>query len=142
MILSITLVTTVLLSGCQPPQPASLSNDQVVSVVDNILTGINTRDYPAFSQDFSPNLAAAIPETQFTGLALMLRKANGNYISCADAQPELSNSQGYAVYRINCKFEVESVIVTVTFKTGAAQVEGLYFDSANLRKLGQSTPTP
>jgi hypothetical protein len=51
--------------------------------------------------------------------------------------PQLSNSQGYAVYRLSCKFELEPVIVTATFKTGGTLVEGLFFDSTNLRKVGQ-----
>ncbi len=135
--LTLTLVTLLFLTGCQPPNPASLSNAQVVLVVKNILTAINAGDYPGFSQDFSPDLIAAIPEGQFTSLANMLQRASGNYVSCPASAPELTNSQGYAVYRLTCKFDLETVIVTVTFKTGGSQVEGLYFDSTNIRKIGQ-----
>jgi hypothetical protein len=140
-LLSLALVAALLLTGCQPPKPASLSNDQVVGVMVNLLEAINAGDYPSFSRDFSPAMVTSIPATQFTDLKTMLHNVSGKYVSCGTT-PELSNNQGYAVYRLSCSFELEPVIVTVTIKTGGAQVEGLYFDSTNLRKFGQKTPTP
>jgi hypothetical protein len=134
--LTLALVAALLLTGCKAPKPSSLTDGQVMEVIVNILTSINMGDYAGFSRDFSPDMLTAIPEAQFTSLAAMLQKASGRYVSCAST-PELSNKQGYTLYRLSCKFELESVIVTVTFKTGGAQVEGLFFDSTNLRKVGQ-----
>jgi hypothetical protein len=51
--------------------------------------------------------------------------------------PSLSNNQGYAVYRFPCKYANETVTVTITFVIGGQEVEGLWFDSANLRKVSQ-----
>jgi hypothetical protein len=107
----------------------------------NILESINAGDYTAFTRDFSPTMMDAITLSQFTGLKVLLHATSGQYVSCS-TKPELSNSQGYAVYRLSCEFELEPVIVTVTIKTGGTQVEGLYLDSTNLRKFGQKTPTP
>jgi hypothetical protein len=135
-LLTLILVAAILLAGCGAAKPASLSNDQVVAVVVNILTSLDAGDYAGFSRDFSPAMLTAIPEAKFTSLAAMLQKASGKYVSC-DSTPQLSNSQGYAVYRLSCKFELEPVIVTATFKTGGTLVEGLFFDSTNLRKVGQ-----
>jgi hypothetical protein len=140
-LLSLALVAASFLTGCGPAKPAALTNDQVVAVMDNVLTSMNAGDYAGFSRDFSPTMMAAISEAQFTSLKALLQNTSGKYISCAKA-PELSNSQSYAVYRLSCDFELEPVIVTVTIKTGGTQVEGLYFDSTNLRKIGQKTPTP
>jgi hypothetical protein len=134
--LTFTLVAALLLSGCQAPKPASLSNDQVVGVIVNILTSIDAGDYAGFSRDFSPDMLTAIPEAKFASMVDMLQKASGRYLSC-DTTPQLSNNQGYSLYRLSCKFELEPVIVIVTFKIGGAQVEGLFFDSTNLRKVGQ-----
>ena len=131
------IVTTLVLTGCQAPNPASLSNDQVVQAVDNILKAINAGDFQRFTQDFSDSMASNFTEAQFTSLAELLKKASGNYVSCADTSPEISNSQGYAVYRLACKYELENVIVTVTFLEGGEKVEGLFFDSTNLRKVSQ-----
>ena len=134
--LTLALVSALLFTGCQAPKPSSLSNDKVVEEIVNILTSINAGDYAGFSRDFSPDMLTAIPAAQFTSLVDMLQKASGKYMSC-DTTPQLSNKQGYTLYRLSCKFELESVIVTVTFKTGGAQVEGLFFDSTNLRKVGK-----
>lgn len=43
----------------------------------------------------------------------------------------------YAIYRLTCTYDLESVIVTVTFKVDGDKVEGLFFDSTNLRKISQ-----
>jgi hypothetical protein len=131
------LVTALFLTGCQPPKPAALSNDQVVQVVDNTLKAINVGDHQGFTQDFSDEMKSAFTEAQFTSLADMLQAASGNYVSCADSLPELSNNQGYAVYRLMCTYDLEKVIVTVTFKVDGNMVEGLFFDSTNLRKASQ-----
>jgi hypothetical protein len=136
-LLIVTVVTTLFLTGCQPPKPSAMSNDQVVQVVGNILKAIDAGDFQSFKQDFSDEMKNAFTEAQFTNLAALLKNASGNYVSYADSQPELSNSQGYAVYRLTCKYSLESVIVTVTFKVDGEKVEGLFFDSTNLRKANK-----
>jgi hypothetical protein len=133
----VTILATLFLIGCQTAEPAALSNDQVIKVVDNLLTGINQGDYASFARDFSDEMKTGFTEQMFTSLVDLLRNASGNYVSCAGATPELSNNQGYAIYRLICTFEKENVVVTVTFKTEGDKVEGLFFDSTNLRKVSQ-----
>ncbi len=135
------LTLALLLAACGPARPAALSNDQVTAGIVNILTALDAGDYASFSTDFSPTLKAALPETQFTALMTLINNTSGKVVSCGTS-PQLSNSQAYAVYRLSCKFELEPVIVTVSIKTGGTQVEGLYFDSTNLRKAVQPTSTP
>ncbi len=65
----------------------------------------------------------------------MLQTASGNF-SSLDV-PSLSNNQGYAVYRFPAKYANETVYVTITFLVGGQKVEGLFFDSVNLRKASQ-----
>ena len=136
-LLILLIVTTLFLTGCQTPKPASLSNDQVVQAVDNILKAIKVSDYQSFRQDFSDEMKDAFTEEQFTNVVNLLQNTSGNYVSCADSEPELANNQGYAVYRLACTFDKESVIITVTFKVDGSKVEGLFFDSTNLRKISQ-----
>jgi hypothetical protein len=131
------LVATLFLTSCQPPKPAALSNDQVVQAIENTLSAINAGDYQSFTQDFGEAMKSTFTAAQFTSLAELLKKTSGNYVSCADSVPELSNNQGYAVYRLTCKYELESIIVTMTFKVDGDKVEGLFFDSTNLRKVSQ-----
>jgi hypothetical protein len=142
-LLTLALAAVLLLSGCAPAKPSALSNDQVVAAVTNILTSMEAGDYAGFSRDLGPKLKNAMPETQFTGIATLLMQTSGKYVSCG-ATPQLSNSQGFAVYRLSCQFELEPVIVTVSIKVGGTQVDGLYFDSTNLRKAVSpgATATP
>ena len=134
-LLALAVVASLLLTGCQPPKPSSLSDDQVVQAVDRVLIALNTDDYQGFTQDFSDTMKTAIPKAQFNDLQNTVQNASGKYLSCE--QPALTNSQGDAVYRLNCKFDKESVIVTVTYKIDGDKIEGLFFDSTNLRKLGK-----
>lgn len=143
VLLTLALVAVLLLSACGPAKPSALSNEQVVAAVTNILTSMDAGSYAGFSRDFGPTLKNAMPETQFTGIATLVLRTSGKYVSCGTT-PQLSNSQGYAVYRLVCQFELEPVIVTVTVKVGGTQVDGLYFDSTALRKAVSpgATATP
>jgi len=130
-VLSILLALTVLASGCGTPDPSALTDDQVKTVTGNILSAIDAGDYAAFTQDFSDEMLAAFPEDQFTQVADMLHNASGNFVSTGDLS--LSNKQGYALYRIVCKYDQEDVVVTVVIKIGGDKVDGLFFDSPNMR---------
>jgi hypothetical protein len=134
-LITLLIVTGLLLTGCQPPKPASLSNDQVAQAVDHVLSAVNTRDYPGFIRDFSDAMKTAFPQAQFTSLHNTMQNASGNYASCG--QPALTNNQGYAIYRLNCKFNTENVMVTVTYQIAGDKIQGLFFDSTNLRKLSK-----
>jgi len=136
-LLIVTLFSTLFLTSCQPPKPAALSNDQVIQVVENTLTAIDAGDYQSFTQEFSDVMKNAFSEAQFTSLADLLQNASGNFVSCAGAQPALTNNQDYAVYRLTCTYDLESVVVSITFKVDDVKVEGLFFDSTNLRKVSQ-----
>ena len=128
------LVTAFLLTGCQA-QPAALTDDEVVQVTGQILTALNEGDYAAFTQDFSDEMLADFPEARFAALRDMLQEASGNYVSCGE--PALSSRSGYAPYRLTCQFDLEDVVVTISFKVDGSRVEGLFFDSPNLRELAQ-----
>lgn len=124
------LAAAFLLTGCQA-KPAALSDAEVVQVTGRVLTAIDQNDYTAFTRDFSPTMLSAFPEAQFTELRVLLHETSGNYVACGE--PSLSNRQGYAVYRLICTFEKEEVAVTIVFAVDGRQVEGLFFDSPNLR---------
>jgi hypothetical protein len=131
----IVLVFIPLLVSCATPKPASLSNDQVGQVTSAVLKSIDEGNFQNFTQNFSAPMKEAFTESKFTEMQALLNKAAGKYSSCG--QPSLSNSQGYVAYRFICKYELEDVVVTVTFQIAGDKVEGLFFDSVNLRKLSK-----
>jgi len=123
------------LSGCAAPQPAGLSDQQVTTTTENILKAMDANNYQTCTQDFSDQMKAAFTQAQFTQIRTMLQKASGAFVSVGTAS--LSNNQGYVAYRFTSKYANETVYVTVTFLIGGQKVEGLWFDSANLRKASQ-----
>jgi hypothetical protein len=129
------LVMLVGLSGCLPFQKAGLTDQQVASMTENILKALDQNNYPSFTHDFSPQMKSAFTQAKFSQLRSMLYNASGNFIFMNE--PNLSNNQGYAIYRFPSKYANETVTVTVTFVIGGQEVEGLFFDSANLRKAAQ-----
>ncbi len=129
------LVLLAGLSGCLPAKMAGLSDQQVANVTENILKAIDENNYTAFTHDFSPQMKSAFTPEKFSQLRTMLYSASGDFIY--SNTPGLSNNQGYAVYRFPCKYDNETVTVTVTFVISGQEVEGLFFDSANLRKASQ-----
>jgi hypothetical protein len=125
----------LLVSACGEAKPAGLTDDQVMEVTAGILTAIDRNEYASFQGDLSGEMVALFTEDQFNQLHDLLQANSGSYVSMD--MPELSNSNGYAVYRIRCQYELEDVMVTVTFKIDGTQVEGLFLDSPNLRSASQ-----
>lgn len=123
------------LIGCSAPEPAGLSEPQATATAENILKAIDANDYPKFSLDFSDKMKSALTEQEFVKLQTMLHNASGNYVSIGT--PTISNNQGYAIYRFPTKYTNETVSMTITFLVGGKTVEGLFFDSVNLRKAPQ-----
>jgi hypothetical protein len=119
-------------TGCSAPKPAGLNDQQVVSVAENILKAVDAKDHQSFIQDFSDKMKSVFPQAQFDSFCTLLRTASGSYISLGT--PSLTNNQGYAVYRFPASYTNETVYVTITFLVGGQKVEGLWFDSAALRK--------
>jgi hypothetical protein len=130
--LALMLVVT---SGCSAPKPAGLTNDEVTSLTENILKALDANDFQKFGQDFSEQMGAVFDQAEFTKVQALLQTASGKYVSIGT--PTLTNNQGFAIYRIPCKYENETVYVTITFLVGGQKVEGLFFDSVNLRKASK-----
>jgi|WetSurMetagenome_2_1015567.scaffolds.fasta_scaffold206706_2 hypothetical protein len=132
---SLLILLALLATACGPASPAALSDDEMLAVTSNVLSAIDADDYAAFTRDFSDEMLAAFPESQFTQMGDLLQGSSGNFVACGEFT--LSNKQGFALYRIICEYELEDVVVTIVFKIDGTQVEGLFFDSPNLRTASQ-----
>lgn len=129
----ITIFTLLMLAGCGPAKPSALSNEQVVSLTSEVLTALDTGDYDLFTSQFSPDMLTAFPESDFEDLRNLLQTNSGGFVACSDEEPAISNNKGFAIYRLICTYDLEDVAVTIVFKIDGSQVEGLFFDSPNLR---------
>lgn len=135
-LLALILVITIA-TGCSAlaPKPSALSDDEVLAITENILTALDAGDYDAFTKDFGQEMAAAFPESEFANMQTMLADSSGAYQSCGESK--LLNQEDFAVYRFPCQYEKEEVTVTVVMKIDGTTVDGLYFDSPNLRNSAQ-----
>ncbi len=132
LIILVCALMLLLASGCAAPKPAGLTDEQVTSQTESVLKALEANDYQAFTQDFSDQMKTAFTQEKFASLRSMLQTASGKFVSLG--KPALTNNQGYAVYRFPAKYENETVYVTITFLVDGQQIEGLFFDSVNLRK--------
>jgi hypothetical protein len=126
-------VISLLLSACVAPQPGSLSDEQVTQVAETILQAIISGDHASFVSSFTDEMKTLSPADEFENLRTLLSESSGQYTGTKTG-PALSNLQGYAAYDFSCQFEKETVTMRVTFKIGGDKVEGLFFDSPNLRQ--------
>ena len=129
--LTLLIALPLLLAGCGPAEPSALSDEEVLTLATGILTAVDDNNYDVFKENFSEEMLAAFPEAAFADLRTTLQSASGNFVSAG--RLELTNNQGYAVHRIRCTYSLEEVMVTLVIKIGGTQVDGLFFDSTNLR---------
>lgn len=127
------MLVLLLLSACRPARPAALSEEEVRAVTASLLTAMEEGDYVKFQTYLSQEMIDALPEEQFYLLQQDILNASGRFIETGEMR--LSNRGEYAIYRIMCQFEKEKVVVTIVFKINGTQVEGLFFDSVNLRQI-------
>lgn len=127
------LAAVIVLNGCSAlaPKPAALSDEEVLSATDNILKAIDSGDYAAFSEDFGEEMLGVMTESEFTKIQDLLAESSGAFQSCGEAK--LVNQQDFAVYRFPCQYEKEEVTVTVVLPIDGTTVDGLFFDSPNIR---------
>jgi hypothetical protein len=127
------ITLSLLLSGCGSgsASPSALSDEDVLALATRLLVSIDDNNYDGFIADFSDEMVTAFPEAEFSELRDMLQSASGTFVSADEL--DLTNNQEYAIYRIRCSYSLEDVMVTLVFKVDGTLVEGLYFDSTNLR---------
>lgn len=135
IMLSTLMLVLLITSGCSAAEPSGLTDQQVTSLTEDMLKALDANNYEVFTQAFSDKMISAFPPDQVAALQALLGNASGKFVSIG--MPSLTNNQGFALYRLPCKYENEAVDVTIIFQIGGQKVEGLFFDSANLRKSTQ-----
>ncbi len=133
MTMFLSLLILALTSGCgAAPEPAGLTDEQLMATADNVLKAVDAGNFEQFSQDLSDQMKSVFTQEQFNSLRTLLLNASGHYLSIE--KPTLTNNQGYAVYRFPATYENETVYVTLTFLIDGSKVEGFFLDSPNLRE--------
>ena len=105
---------------------------EINSISEEILQAINSGDYPAFSAHFSPIMKEALNESSFQNTRELILDSSGQYVS--NPNPRITSDSGYVIFVYDSQFEKEIVQMRITFLEGSDVVEGLWFDSVNLRR--------
>ena len=114
--------------------PENMSS--INSVTENILQSLNDNNYSSFSKDFSDRIKTILNEQSFTEVRNLILETSGKYIS--KETPKSYEIEGYIAYDYSCEFEKEKVFVTISFSQDLKKVEGILFDSDNLREATNS----
>ncbi len=103
-------------------------------MTDNLLTGFNAGDYPAFSRDFNGKMREALNESAFATTRAGIVEKIGKYVSRDVSRVEKRG--GFIAVIYSARFEQEDgVTVRVVFEpAGEHRVSGLWFDSPRLRQ--------
>ena len=123
-----------LLSACAPKETAITGADRETVLAyseaktDNLLAGLNSGDYAAFSKDFDSDMLGAIPESKFAALKQEREAAIGKYISREVAS--VNQSGEFIIVFYTAKFEKENeVTVRVVFRSAEPHnISGLWFN--------------
>ncbi len=107
--------------------------DKFNSIAENILQAFNNNDYSKFSEDFSEKVKNLMNEQSFQETKTLLDETSGKYIS--KSEPTLVAYQEYKAFQYPCVFEKENVTLTLYFTQDSYKIEGLTFDSENLREV-------
>jgi hypothetical protein len=135
----------LLISGCSlakapltsPNVLTTPERDQVLEYAqpasDNLLAGLNARDYAQFSRDFNDNMKTGMDEASFEDLLSMLDSKLGTYLS-SDLVTVLQDEKfNTVIYRLTYSKDNEAVMRVVFDRSEPHQISGLWFDSPELR---------
>jgi hypothetical protein len=104
-------------------------------IVENILAALSKNDYAAFSKDFSQSAKNTLNQTAFDQLYNQTQTAIGNYQS--ELYFDSSTQSGVTTILYIAQYSNEPAGVSVTLilqaANGGYEVQGLNFDSPNLR---------
>ena len=111
-------------SGEKPSQPAM---DAANVTADRMFNALNTGDFVAFSENFSPAMTSAVNQTEFNIIAGKLSGQYGKYVSRSPV-PSASVTQGYNVFLYDCQFEKGKLTLQLTMNSSnVTRVEGFFY---------------
>lgn len=141
-LIGVSLLCCLVLVGCAAaPQPVVLTGSEREAVLayaepmtDNLLQGMNERDYDRFARDFDEQMAKAMPASSFDGFMTSVGDKIGQYQSRTVSTVEAVGNFARIVYEAQFAND-DPVTIRVVFNKDTADhlISGLWFDSAKLR---------
>ena len=140
IMIAITLIAGTLLSGCGAKSLSESDVSYAGPILDNVLTGIRDNHYNEFSRDFSDKMKTTLTQENFEILVTTLNSKIGDYEnkSFSGATNTIKDNNTYTVVIYKAKYSKETndvqITITLSDNNGRKIVEGLLFNSPNLKK--------
>lgn len=124
-------IIAALAAGCGSASEPDYAND----IAENILTAINTDNYPQYSEFFTDEMKDKMPEAVVREINSVIKLEIGNYESKEYWKTQNAGLYTTVFYRARFTNEPEDVIVKVVFQkiNSKIYVAGLWLDSPRLR---------
>lgn len=137
LILSILIIAGLLGCGQKPVTAEEITRAETIT--DNLIDGIEKRDYTIFSADFDPNMLEAMKATDFLALADLFDETIGAYQSrtLTESRRILNAGSELILYTYRAKYAKDPGEVTITLylteKNDNLLIAGFSMDSQTLR---------
>ena len=82
-------------------------------IIDEIILGLNERDYEKYSKNFSGNLKSTIPESEFDVISTNIKSQYGDYISKEFVEIQDNIHYVSALYKVKFSNEDKDVVLKV-----------------------------
>ena len=105
---------------------------KITTISENVVVSLNDGNYNSFIKDFSPEMKKELNKSNFLELRDLINNTSGEYV--VKLYSGKTTKDGYEVYYYDCVFKKEgSVSLVISFRINSYLVEGLWFDSTNIR---------
>lgn len=133
LLLAAALVLLIGLAACGTTPAVEtvvpLTEQQVTSIVENMLTGYNTGDYTAFSRDMTTAMKTVISEEVFQEFVNESLATLGQFQSITSIEQSESGDTS-TDWVVTAQFEKNTLEFKVTFDKATGQIEGMDFGPA------------
>lgn len=136
-LIAIAAISLLLIAGCSQKETAESAADKKA---ESMLQALNAGNYEEFSRDFSENMKQKLDAEYFIRLHNFIKEQSGEYI--AKNRAFSKEEQGFMVFGYDCRFAKEDVLMTISLSSDLTKVEGVFFDSENMRKQIASNLKP
>jgi hypothetical protein len=140
LVLSVLIISGLVSCGQKPVTAEEVT--QAEAITDNLIEGIDKRDYAVFSKDFDPNMQEAMKEPDFIALAELFDETIGTYQSrtLIESRRILSAGTVLMLFTYQAKYDKDPGTVTITVylteKEDALRIAGFSYDSPTLQEKG------
>lgn len=129
---TVTLILTILLFlavGCRRGEP--VTQEQVTSMAENALIGLNEDDYDAWTAHFGTMMKAAVPRDVFATVRDGVLTAVGPFQSIESVTSEPAKTEGHTRWIVTSNFERGQLRLVYVIADDGNKIDGVTFEEVS-----------